>query len=376
MKILWAYPYYLFNRVDGGAISVINLLEGLAELGHSILVVGLRIGEGDELKDKTVFSQQHGKISIISMALSENDKNKMTNEEANKWLGLYMSTLNVYAPDLVMSLGGESLDMHVYAYAKFNKIKNAAFVINTNFKGNYWHRDVDYFFTDSLSTANHYKELLNIDCIPVGVFVSRNRRNLDLGINRNYVTFINSIPSKGSILVAQIIIKLSKKRPDIKFRVISSRGKTEDSFAQAGETNIQNLNNIEILESYSDLSVALNQTRLLLAPSLAKESYGMVVTEAKYNNIPSIVTNIGGLPEAVGNGGDVIDIPLELFNPPYESLASEDVLEIFSDLIIKYFDNQDYYNLKVEHCRKESEVLTYENQIENFNREILKIING
>ena len=125
MKILWAYPYYLFNKVDGGAISVINLLEGLAEIGHSILVVGLRIGEGDELRDKTVFSQQHGKISIISMALSENDKNKMTNEEANKWLGLYMTTLNVYAPDLVMSLGGESLDMHVYGYAKFHKIKNA-----------------------------------------------------------------------------------------------------------------------------------------------------------------------------------------------------------------------------------------------------------
>lgn len=51
------------------------------------------------------------------------------------------------------------------------------------------------------------------------------------------------------------------------------------------------------------------ETAVLLAPSLGFESWGRVATEAVMNGIPVLASTTGGLPEAVGSGGIVLDPP-------------------------------------------------------------------
>ena len=47
--------------------------------------------------------------------------------------------------------------------------------------------------------------------------------------------------------------------------------------------------------------------RLLLAPSVWEEAYGRVVPEAQISGIPVLASDRGGLPQAVGPGGILID---------------------------------------------------------------------
>jgi len=47
--------------------------------------------------------------------------------------------------------------------------------------------------------------------------------------------------------------------------------------------------------------------KVLLVPSTYPEAWGRVVPEAQMSGIPVVATAIGGLPEAVGEGGILID---------------------------------------------------------------------
>ena len=49
------------------------------------------------------------------------------------------------------------------------------------------------------------------------------------------------------------------------------------------------------------------KSKILLAPSIWEEAYGRVATEAQLSGIPVIASARGGLPEAVGPGGLLID---------------------------------------------------------------------
>ena len=48
------------------------------------------------------------------------------------------------------------------------------------------------------------------------------------------------------------------------------------------------------------------KTKLLLVPSTWPEPFGRVVLEAEINGVPVISSRVGGLPEAVGDGGETI----------------------------------------------------------------------
>jgi glycosyltransferase involved in cell wall biosynthesis len=49
------------------------------------------------------------------------------------------------------------------------------------------------------------------------------------------------------------------------------------------------------------------RTRILLAPSQWEEAWGRVASEAQCSGIPVVGSSRGGLPEAIGPGGMVLD---------------------------------------------------------------------
>ena len=70
---------------------------------------------------------------------------------------------------------------------------------------------------------------------------------------------------------------------------------------------LHGISNITLVSSQTDMRKIYGKCKFLLVPSIWEEAYGRVATEAQVSGIPVIASNRGGLPEAVGPGGILID---------------------------------------------------------------------
>ena len=67
------------------------------------------------------------------------------------------------------------------------------------------------------------------------------------------------------------------------------------------------LSNVTLLPARNDMRSIYGKCRILLVPSLWEEAYGRVAVEAQISGIPVVASNRGGLPEAVGGGGILVN---------------------------------------------------------------------
>jgi glycosyltransferase involved in cell wall biosynthesis len=115
-------------------------------------------------------------------------------------------------------------------------------------------------------------------------------------VNAPYVTIMNPVKEKGGAVVQDLV----QMMPDIDFLIVEGWRKLEDlpyNFAYP---------NVHLLRYQTDCSKVYKRTKLLLVPSQWEEGFGRVVTEAGAYGAPSIVSQRGGLPEAVGAGGIIV----------------------------------------------------------------------
>ena len=76
--------------------------------------------------------------------------------------------------------------------------------------------------------------------------------------------------------------------------------------------------NVCLLEPDANVDAIYARTRILLAPSLWAEAFGLVVVEAALRGIPCITSDAGGLPEA----SPLRDVNMVLSNCESEFLSS------------------------------------------------------
>ncbi|OYU17630.1 MAG: glycosyl transferase family 1 [Rhodobacteraceae bacterium PARR1] len=156
---------------------------------------------------------------------------------------------------------------------------------------------------------------------PATIFISnsnftRTRARADLGVDSRVIypvidaatyrvlpggshcVFVNPHPSKG----IAIALELAKACPDIPFLIVEA-WTLDGPEHSANRQRAAALRNITWLRRIADMRVVYAQARLILVPSRWEEAFGRVVAEAQVSGIPAIVSDIGGLPEAVGPGG-------------------------------------------------------------------------
>lgn len=135
------------------------------------------------------------------------------------------------------------------------------------------------------------------------------------------VTIINPVDVKGGFLFREI----AEKSPDENFLAKMGWSQTRDA-DNSFKTNPYDIysrtlgerirpplepdfsanENIEFIRD-GDIRDIYRRTKILLVPSQWQESFGRVVIEAMHNGIPVIASDIGGLPEACGGAGLLID---------------------------------------------------------------------
>ena len=121
--------------------------------------------------------------------------------------------------------------------------------------------------------------------------------------SRENVTFINPYPAKGR----DIAFDLAERCPDIPFAFYES-WHIHDELRAWIDARLARLPNVTMHPRTSDMKTVYAKARVLLAPSVWEEAWGRVATEAQFSGIPVLGSGQGGLPEAIGPGGAVVDV--------------------------------------------------------------------
>ncbi|MCQ6962760.1 glycosyltransferase family 4 protein [Methanolobus chelungpuianus] len=115
--------------------------------------------------------------------------------------------------------------------------------------------------------------------------------------SKQYISIIKPTQAKG----AGIFLKIAETLPDKKFIAVGGDGTVMN------KKIISSHRNVEFIEWTSNMGEIYAKTKILLAPAEWPEPFGRVIIEAGINGIPSIASKRGGLPEAVGKGGTLVD---------------------------------------------------------------------
>jgi len=156
------------------------------------------------------------------------------------------------------------------------------------------------FLANSRFTAGKVAETYGFEPAVVPPLVTPARYRVES--ERRSVVFVNPHPVKG----VDIAFALARRRPDIPFEFVESwelpsatrRALLEETASQP---------NVHCRRWGLDMKPVYLLAKLILAPSRWEEGWGRVISEAQVSGIPALASGRGGLPEAVGPGGILID---------------------------------------------------------------------
>ena len=150
---------------------------------------------------------------------------------------------------------------------------------------------------------------------------------------------INPVQVKG----VEIALELAERLPQQEFLFVEGWG-TDPAIVR----RIERLPNATYMRKQMDMRTVYGRTRVLIVPSQWQEAFGRVVVEAQASGIPVIASRTGGLPEAVGDGGILID---EYRNPVRWLSALQGLLEdrsSYQSLSEKAIENTRRFGLRCE----------------------------
>lgn len=156
------------------------------------------------------------------------------------------------------------------------------------------------YIANSDFTARAYKDHFGIDATVIPPTIDPNLYRTES--TGEFVTFINPYVEKGFDLALQVAAAL----PDVPFLFLES-WKLDDAHRREVMDRIAPIKNVTFMNRTSDMKSVYGRTRVLLAPSKWEEAWGRVASEAHCSAIPVVGSRRGGLPEAIGTGGVVLD---------------------------------------------------------------------
>jgi glycosyltransferase involved in cell wall biosynthesis len=183
-------------------------------------------------------------------------------------------------------------------------------------------------------TAKKYRDAYGIASTVIYPFIAP--ANYRTQSTKENVTFINPHPRKG----LDVALQIAKLCPDIPFAFIEGWTLSPEQRRDLMQ-KLSGVPNVALLPSQKNMRKIYGKCKILLAPSLAEETYGRVVTEAQASGIPAIASKRGGLPESVGPGGILLD--------------PEGPIEAWIDAVRKLWNDPSYYGELSAAARRHAE---------------------
>lgn len=157
------------------------------------------------------------------------------------------------------------------------------------------------YLANSEFTASFYAERFGIASVVVPPLIER-ERYITAHHTKQSVVFVGVVPEKG----LDVAIGVALLCPDIPFDFVESWILPRKR-RKAVKIRLAAIPNIRFVPYRFSMKSVYGRARLLLAPSQWEEGWGRVASEAHISGIPVVGSRIGGLVEAVGPGGILID---------------------------------------------------------------------
>ena len=377
-KILWASPNSLLDTTSGFALSVREMLFQLKKHGYEVKILSATIFDSPRgmtyiNKYKEYMYSMTGKfidindenLTHITLVTKNTIREEMLFIEQYFWFKHYCRLLDTFKPNIVFYFRDGLLELEMGYQAKQRDMTTVVYIANGAYGGKRWVKDIDLLITDSIATSKLYKEKENYDVKPVGKFIPEHKYLAHVHSRKN-ILFINPELKKGALIVIQLAAALEKKRPDIIFEIVESRGNLnqliEDVTKDMGQKRT-NLANVIITKNTNDMKSIYSRARLLIFPSLYFESGGRVIVEAQINGIPALGSSSGGIPQMIGEGGIIFNFPKDLHKMPYNKILNKNSIKQITSVIERFYDDELYYqeyrlkalnNYKINHNIKEN----------------------
>lgn len=349
-RLLWANVYCLLDCSSGASMTAREMLRQLEGAGYDVRILGASVFDDErgtagvlgqwpalQARQGEVLKLGDGPLEHRTLITADTRRDAMSCAEESRWFLLYRQALDRVRPDVVFYYGGQPLDFLIAAEARARGIPVAFYLANASYGQSRWCRDVDLVLTNSSATANLYARRLGVVPVAVGAFIDPAR-----------VLFINPSLEKGVAVVVRLAMMLEQRRPDIVFEVVESRGNW-GRMLRAVSTALgdprETLANVTVTAHTSDMRPVYGRARLRLAPSLWWESMGRVLVEAMLNGIPPVVTDRGGMPEMVGEGGIMLRFDEAFHEKPYTRVPLAEALEPLVQRLEALYDDEATYAL-------------------------------
>lgn len=259
-------------------------------------------GESAEVVDLTV---KGVRVTMLPTESSRAERSPNPGE-GEAFLDLAGQVLRRFRPEVMLTYGGHPVSLELMRRARAGGTPVVFHLHNFGYSDRSAFAHATAVLFPSEYSRRDYSRRLGIDgpAIPYPVRLDR-----VIAENREptYVTFVNPQPEKGAAVFARIALELGQKRPEIPLLVVEGRG-TSDGLASV-PLDLSGLTNLHRMENTPDPRDFYRVSRVVLMPSLWRESLGRVAVEAMANGIPVIASDRGALPETMGDAGFVLTIP-------------------------------------------------------------------
>lgn len=157
------------------------------------------------------------------------------------------------------------------------------------------------YLANSNFTASFYESHFHIQSVVAPPLIVKERYDAR-SQSREAVVFIGSGPEKG----LDVALSVAALAPSIPFMFVESWLLNKADRSELIR-RVRALPNAQFIPHQSDMLPIYQKARVVLAPSQWQEAWGRIASEAHINGIPVLASKIGGLPEAVGPGGILLD---------------------------------------------------------------------
>jgi glycosyltransferase involved in cell wall biosynthesis len=245
------------------------------------------------------------RVTLLPAHSSRAEKSPNPREGAI-FLDLTSQVFDRFRPHVLLTYGGHPVSLELMRQARARNITVVFHLHNFGYNDRRGFTDVSSVIFPSEYSRRFHLRRIGLD----GVVIPDPIR-LDQVIAENpeptYVTFINPQPDKGVTVFAAIAMELNRRPPEIPLLVVEGRG-TSDTLAKL-PVDLSALANLNRIANTPDPRDFYRLSRVVLMPSLWRESLGRVAMEAMAKGVPVLASDRGALPETLGDSGFVFAIP-------------------------------------------------------------------